>query len=242
MASRRRIYASQSHHSRRQQGWEAISDESICESQVQSPIRGSDLHLTATCASPLTVLDQNIPVQSIVEWAEFTILVLNVHRCLTNFLIPQRNPFYFPNQSNFGTMDQTGWVFYFLNHQRFSGAEIGYGAKAQEVLGQVRRRVCFMQPTKVNCRLQASPPSTKHKKDNITLFIKTIFKLPAPVPKWPPGTSFASGIIDLGALHVSQATSFEKVWATYEGGLDNQGATFYEPSSIAEVLLELGRI
>ncbi|KAK1375105.1 Vacuolar protein sorting-associated protein 62 [Heracleum sosnowskyi] len=97
-----------------------------------------------------------------------------------------------------------------------------------------------MESTKVNCRLQASSPSTKLKKDNSTLFIKTIFKLPAPVPKWPPGTSFASGIIDLGALHVSQTTSFEKVWATYEGGLDNQGATFYEPSSIPEGFFMLG--
>ncbi|KAK1365472.1 hypothetical protein POM88_041033 [Heracleum sosnowskyi] len=98
-----------------------------------------------------------------------------------------------------------------------SGAEIGYGAKAQEVLGQVRRRVNFFI---IMWKLM--------------LLSKTLLL--------SKGTSFASGIIDLGALHVSQTTSFEKVWATYEGGLDNQGATFYEPSSIAEVLLDLGRI
>ncbi|KAL8112815.1 hypothetical protein AgCh_020205 [Apium graveolens] len=82
--------------------------------------------------------------------------------------------------------------------------------------------------------------STTLKKDNSTLFVETIFKLPAPVPKWPPGTSFANGIIDLGALHVSQITSFNKVWATYEGGPDNHGATFYEPSSVPEEFFMLG--
>ncbi|WOG89993.1 hypothetical protein DCAR_0209234 [Daucus carota subsp. sativus] len=93
---------------------------------------------------------------------------------------------------------------------------------------------------KVNCRLQASSPFTTLKKDNSTLPINTIFKLPVPVPKWPPGTNFASGEIDLGALHVSQITSFNKVWATYEGGPDNLGATFYEPTSIPEEFFMLG--
>ncbi|KAK1401348.1 putative vacuolar protein sorting-associated protein [Heracleum sosnowskyi] len=55
-----------------------------------------------------------------------------------------------------------------------------------------------------------------------------------------PGTNFASGIIDLGALHVSQITSLTGVWATYEGGPDNKGSTFYEPTSIPEGFFMLG--
>lgn len=31
-----------------------------------------------------------------------------------------------------------------------------------------------------------------------------------------------------------QITTFNKIWSTLEGGPDNLGATFYEPSSIPE--------
>ncbi|XP_071736051.1 hypothetical protein At1g04090-like [Rutidosis leptorrhynchoides] len=45
----------------------------------------------------------------------------------------------------------------------------------------------------------------------------------------PQGGGFAKGIIDLGGLAVFQVSSFNKIWATHEGGPDNLGATFYEP-------------
>ncbi|KAI3796634.1 hypothetical protein L1987_39312 [Smallanthus sonchifolius] len=51
---------------------------------------------------------------------------------------------------------------------------------------------------------------------------------------------FATGTIDLGGLEVCQVSSFNKIWATHEGGPDNLGATFYEPSSIPEGFFLLG--
>ncbi|KAL9327264.1 hypothetical protein ACSQ67_007909 [Phaseolus vulgaris] len=65
-----------------------------------------------------------------------------------------------------------------------------------------------------------------------SLPIETTFKLPVPVAKssWPPGGDFATGIVDLGGLQVSQISTFNKVWSTYGGGPDNQGFTMFEPS------------
>ncbi|KAK4285589.1 hypothetical protein QN277_002269 [Acacia crassicarpa] len=66
------------------------------------------------------------------------------------------------------------------------------------------------------------------------------FKLPADIPVWPQGDGFARGIIDLGDLQVSQVTSFNKIWTTFEGGPGNAGATFFEPASIPEGFSMLG--
>ncbi|KAJ8568146.1 hypothetical protein K7X08_020868 [Anisodus acutangulus] len=72
-------------------------------------------------------------------------------------------------------------------------------------------------------------------KETKSLPIDTIFKLPSPLPKWPPGTGdFGSGHVDLGGLEVCQIVTFNKVWATDKGGPDNLGATFYEPSPIPD--------
>lgn len=54
------------------------------------------------------------------------------------------------------------------------------------------------------------------------------------------GEGFASGTIDLGGLLVQQATSFTKIWATHHGGLDDLGATFFEPSVLSEGYFMLG--
>lgn len=54
------------------------------------------------------------------------------------------------------------------------------------------------------------------------------------------GGEFASGIIDLGGLEIQQVSKFDKVWATKEGGPDNLGATFFEPSSIPDGFFMLG--
>ncbi|KAK1282688.1 hypothetical protein QJS10_CPB22g01245 [Acorus calamus] len=61
--------------------------------------------------------------------------------------------------------------------------------------------------------------------------IETLFKLPSPIPSWPPGGGFAKGTMDLGGLEVTQATTFTKVWSALEGGPDNLGATFFRPST-----------
>ncbi|XP_057467181.1 hypothetical protein At1g04090-like [Actinidia eriantha] len=64
--------------------------------------------------------------------------------------------------------------------------------------------------------------------------IDTVFKLPSPIPAWPPGGGFGSEVIDLGGLQVCQITTFTKVWATYKGGPGDLGATFFEPSPIPD--------
>ncbi|KAL2330924.1 hypothetical protein Fmac_018505 [Flemingia macrophylla] len=77
---------------------------------------------------------------------------------------------------------------------------------------------------------------------NQALPIDTIFKLPVPVntSSWPPGGGFASGIIDLGGLQVSQISKFNKIWGTYSGGPGNQGFTIFEPSGIPQGFFMLG--
>ncbi|CAL9760554.1 unnamed protein product [Musa acuminata subsp. burmannicoides] len=65
-----------------------------------------------------------------------------------------------------------------------------------------------------------------------SLPIQTSFKLPSPLPSWPPGGEFAQGIIDLGGLEVCQVSTFTQVWATHEGGQDGLGATFFKPSTV----------
>ncbi|KAK3037621.1 hypothetical protein RJ639_030398, partial [Escallonia herrerae] len=87
-----------------------------------------------------------------------------------------------------------------------------------------------------NC-LTNSFSSTKEAK---ALPIDTIFKFPSPLPNWASGEGFASGTIDLGGLQVCQISSFTKIWATHEGGTDNLGATFFEPSAVPNGFSMLG--
>ncbi|KAJ4823250.1 hypothetical protein Tsubulata_032205 [Turnera subulata] len=72
--------------------------------------------------------------------------------------------------------------------------------------------------------------------------IGTSFKLPTSLmPSWPTGEGFGNGVIDLGGgLKVCQISSFTKVWATFEGGPDNLGASFFEPSQIPQGFFMLG--
>ena len=46
------------------------------------------------------------------------------------------------------------------------------------------------------------------------------------------GTRFATRFLSLGDLIVLKATDFEVVWRTHSGGLDNLGATFFEPQQL----------
>ncbi|XVF77909.1 hypothetical protein PTKIN_Ptkin14bG0085700 [Pterospermum kingtungense] len=89
-----------------------------------------------------------------------------------------------------------------------------------------------------NCLTHSSPRDVSKRKK--ALPIDTAFRLPSPLPTWPPGEGFASGTIDLGEIHVCQISTFTKVWATHEGGPDNLGATFFEPSSIQDGYYMLG--
>ncbi|KAK4389125.1 hypothetical protein Sango_2249500 [Sesamum angolense] len=82
--------------------------------------------------------------------------------------------------------------------------------------------------------------SSSNKDVRNSLPIDTVFKLPSPLPTWPAGGEFGSGVIDLGGLQVRQISSFKKVWAAYAGGPGNLGATFFEPSSIPDGFSMLG--
>lgn len=71
--------------------------------------------------------------------------------------------------------------------------------------------------------------------------IATPFKLPSPLPSLPQGEGFGNGIINLGSgLQVCQVVSLNKIWATNEGGPDNLGATFFEPSQMPQGFSMLG--
>ncbi|CAL1405412.1 unnamed protein product [Linum trigynum] len=70
---------------------------------------------------------------------------------------------------------------------------------------------------------------------SIPLPVRTSFKLPSSIPSpWPSvDGGFASGAIDLGGgLHVFQTASFTKIWSTQQGGPDNLGASFFEPTQL----------
>ncbi|WOK97144.1 hypothetical protein Cni_G05852 [Canna indica] len=78
------------------------------------------------------------------------------------------------------------------------------------------------------------------KKMEQPLPVEADFKLPAPLPSWPPGGEFAKGRIDLGGLEVCQVSTFEQVWVTREGGEDGLGAAFFKPSPIPDGFSALG--
>ncbi|KAM3204618.1 hypothetical protein P3L10_028027 [Capsicum annuum] len=69
-------------------------------------------------------------------------------------------------------------------------------------------------------------------KNIMSLSTDNAFRLPSPLPSWPSGGYFASGFIDLGGLHVSQISSLSKVWSAHEGGPDDLGSTFFEPTNL----------
>ncbi|GFP81511.1 hypothetical protein PHJA_000294400 [Phtheirospermum japonicum] len=90
-----------------------------------------------------------------------------------------------------------------------------------------------------NC-LNTTNVYLSNKDETTPLPIETIFKLPSPLPTWPPGGGFAAGEIDLGGLQIRQISSFQKIWSANEGGPNNLGATFFEPSSIPDGFSMLG--
>ncbi|CAI9095102.1 OLC1v1030963C1 [Oldenlandia corymbosa var. corymbosa] len=82
-----------------------------------------------------------------------------------------------------------------------------------------------------------------YKKQSKSLPIDTIFKFPSPISTWSSSSEeggFGSGYIDLGGLHVHQITTFNKIWSIRKGGVDNLGATFFEPAEIPDGFFMLG--
>lgn len=66
------------------------------------------------------------------------------------------------------------------------------------------------------------------------------FSLPAPIPKWPGGGSFASGKINLGELEVVEISRFELIWNYNQGPEEKKGVTFYKPLGIPDGFYCLG--
>ncbi|KAK9146298.1 hypothetical protein Sjap_006201 [Stephania japonica] len=55
------------------------------------------------------------------------------------------------------------------------------------------------------------------------------YSLPAPLPEWPKGKGFATGIISLGEIEVVKINDFESVWSCRPWSKKAKGAAFYKP-------------
>lgn len=87
---------------------------------------------------------------------------------------------------------------------------------------QMLRCKCYCFPSKANKdTLITLPPS---------------FSLPSPLPQWPQGQGFASGIVNLGEIEVCKVTTFEFVWSSNIG----QSVAFYNPVGIPDGFHILG--
>ncbi|TKY67845.1 Vacuolar protein sorting-associated protein 62 [Spatholobus suberectus] len=66
------------------------------------------------------------------------------------------------------------------------------------------------------------------------------FSLPAPIPQWPQGKGFASGLVNLGEIEVSRVSRFEFIWSS-SAMLDTKKAvTFYRPVGVPDRFHILG--
>ncbi|MQL85375.1 hypothetical protein Taro_017896 [Colocasia esculenta] len=66
-----------------------------------------------------------------------------------------------------------------------------------------------------------------------------LFTLPSPLPAWPEGDGFATGIVCIGELEVLQITKFQSIWSCSLLG-EGKGATFYKPIEIPDGFFCLG--
>ncbi|XP_027356249.1 uncharacterized protein LOC113865723 [Abrus precatorius] len=83
---------------------------------------------------------------------------------------------------------------------------------------------CFHSNT--NTIAQSSSPQT--------------FSLPNPIPQWPQGQGFASGLVNLGEIEVLKVTRFELIWSS-SSKLDTKNAvTFYKPVGVPDSFHILG--
>ncbi|CAN0892727.1 Hypothetical protein At1g04090 [Linum grandiflorum] len=60
------------------------------------------------------------------------------------------------------------------------------------------------------------------------------FSLPAPLPQWPQGDGFGTGVMNLGEIEVIQVTKFESAWRCIQlgGGKAQLGVSFYKPVGV----------
>ncbi|KAJ7977173.1 Vacuolar sorting-associated protein 62 [Quillaja saponaria] len=66
------------------------------------------------------------------------------------------------------------------------------------------------------------------------------FSLPEPIPKWPEGQGFSSGIISLGEIEVFKITRFEFVWGCNLTQDKRKGVAFYKPLGVPDGFCTLG--
>ncbi|MED6204558.1 hypothetical protein PIB30_010109 [Stylosanthes scabra] len=75
---------------------------------------------------------------------------------------------------------------------------------------------------------------------NNALALTQTFSLPAPLPQWPQGKGFASGIVNLGEIEVCQVTGFEFVWSSNDIIDIRKSVAFYKPVGIPDGFHVLG--
>ncbi|KAK7405990.1 hypothetical protein VNO78_07602 [Psophocarpus tetragonolobus] len=73
-------------------------------------------------------------------------------------------------------------------------------------------------------------------KGKSTITLPQTFLLPSPLPQWPQGQGFASGIVNLGEIEVCKVTGFEFVW----NGNIGKPVAFYKPVGIPDGFHILG--
>ncbi|KAJ4789834.1 vacuolar sorting-associated protein (DUF946) [Rhynchospora pubera] len=79
-----------------------------------------------------------------------------------------------------------------------------------------------------------------HAKKKGPLPIETSFSFPSPLPSWNSDEGFASGLIDIGGLELSQVSTFTKVWSVLQGGPDDLGVSFFRPTELPAGFFILG--
>ncbi|CAN8260797.1 unnamed protein product [Cochlearia groenlandica] len=78
--------------------------------------------------------------------------------------------------------------------------------------------------------------------------VETAFKFPSPMQVIPQGdheTNFGKGKIDIGGLEViqvsiSNSSTSQRVWRTFEGGPSNMGVSIFEPINLPQGFFTLG--
>ncbi|XP_010454091.1 PREDICTED: uncharacterized protein LOC104735910 [Camelina sativa] len=63
---------------------------------------------------------------------------------------------------------------------------------------------------------------------------KPSFSLPLPLPRWPQGSGFATGRINLGEIEVVKVTEFDRVWKCGTSRGKTRCASFYKPLGIPD--------
>lgn len=89
--------------------------------------------------------------------------------------------------------------------------------------------------SKCNCFFPSKPnPSDHHH------LLPNTFSLNTPLPQWPQGQDFASGIVNLGEIEVCKITKFETVWNSNVMVEPRKAITFYKPVGIPDGFHILG--